>query len=59
VSVSSGTQTVWQTATATGAADPSTCGFTAGDSVLFEIDVTASNNANAYVGNLGFTFSNQ
>ncbi len=59
VSVATGALSSWQTATATGTADPSTCGFNAGDSILFEIDVTASSNANAYVGNLNFTFSNQ
>jgi hypothetical protein len=58
VSVSSGTQTSWQPGQATGNADPSTCGFAAGDSVVFKIDMTASKNAIAYVSNLGFTFSN-
>lgn len=58
VSVSSGTQTTWQPGLATGTADPSTCGFAAGDSVVFKIDMTASKNAIAYVSNLGFTFSN-
>jgi hypothetical protein len=58
VSVSSGSQTTWQKATAIGSADPSTCGFSAGDSILFRINLTAKNDANAYVSNLGFTFSN-
>jgi len=57
--VSTGTVSSWQTGRATGTADPSTCGFAPGDSIVFEIDVTASANANAYVGNLGFTFSNR
>jgi hypothetical protein len=58
VSVSSGAQTSWQKATASGSADPSTCGFSPGDSILIRINLTAKNNANAYVSNLGFTFSN-
>ncbi len=58
VSISSGTVASWQTGTAVGTADPSTCGFVPGDSIVFEIDMTASKNANAYVSNLGFTFSN-
>lgn len=59
VTVSTGSQTTWQTQKASGAADPSTCGFAAGDSVVFKITTTASSNANAYVGNLGFTYSNR
>ena len=58
VSISSGTVASWQTGAATGTADPSTCGFKPGDSIVFEIDMTASKNANAYVSNLGFAFSN-
>jgi hypothetical protein len=58
VTVSTGSVSSWQTGVATGAADPSTCGFVPGDSIVFKIDVIASNNANAYVGNLNFTFSN-
>jgi hypothetical protein len=59
VSVSTGTQSSWQTATATGTADPSTCNFTAGDSIVFKVNMSASQNANAYISNLAFTFSNQ
>jgi hypothetical protein len=59
VSVSSGTVSSWQTGLATGAADPSTCGFAPGDSIVFEIDMTANKDAKAYVSNLGFTFSNK
>lgn len=59
VPVSTGVQTAWQTGVATGAADPSTCGFAPGNSLVVKINITASNNANAYVGNLGFTFSNK
>ncbi len=57
--VSSGTVTSWQTKTASGAADPSTCGFIPGNSIVFKIDVATSKNANAYVGNLNFAFSNK
>lgn len=58
VAVSTGTQTTWQTGQATGTADPSTCGFQPGESIVFKIDMTANRNAIAYVSNLGFTFSN-
>ncbi|MDN5275386.1 MAG: exported protein of unknown function [Candidatus Saccharibacteria bacterium] len=59
VAVSSGVQTSWQTGVASGAADPSACNFSPGNSVVFKINVTASNTANAYVGNLNFIFSNR
>lgn len=59
VSVSSGAVTTWQTGIASGLADPSTCGFTAGNSIVFKINVTTSQNASAYVGNLNFTFNNR
>jgi hypothetical protein len=49
----------WQVASANGATDPATCGFSASNSIVFKIDVVASQNANAYVGNLNFTFSNR
>ena len=57
ISVSTGAQSNWQTGTASGASDPSTCSFVANDSIVFKIDVTASSNANAYVSNLNFTFT--
>jgi len=59
VNVSTGVKTTWQTVAAAGASDPSTCSFAASDSIVFKINVTASANANAYVGNLGFTYSNK
>ncbi len=59
IQVSNGVSSTWTTQTATGAADPSTCGFAGGDSIVFKIDVTAKSNANAYVGNLNFAFSNR
>lgn len=59
ITVSSGAVSTWQTGVATGATDPSTCGFSPGESVVFKIDVTASHSADAYVGNLNFTFSNK
>ena len=57
--VSTGTVTSWQTKIASGAADPSTCGFIPGNSIVFKIDVATSKNASAYVGNLNFAFSNK
>lgn len=59
ITVSTGSQSSWQIQSATGAADPSTCGFAAGNSIVFRISMTASQNANAYVGNLNFIFSNR
>lgn len=58
ISVSTGAQTTWQKATASSSADPANCSFAAGDSILFRINLTAKTNANAYVSNLNFTFSN-
>lgn len=49
----------WNRGTANGAADPSACGFSPGDSIVFRITVATRSNANSYVGNLGFTFSNR
>lgn len=59
VTVSNGSVSSWQTGIANGAADPSTCGFIPGNSIVFRINVTASQNASAYVGNLNFIFSNR
>jgi len=59
ITVSTGVAPSWKTGTAIGATDPSTCGFAPGDTIVFKIDVTASSNADAYVGNLNFTFSNK
>lgn len=59
VAVSSGVATSWQTGIASGAADPSTCGFAPNNSIVFKINITASVNASAYVGNLNFIFSNR
>ena len=57
VSVATGNVT-WQPGIASGAADPSTCGFAANDSIVFKINMTSAQNANAYVTDLGFAFSN-
>ncbi|HVS58347.1 MAG TPA: carbohydrate binding domain-containing protein [Candidatus Saccharimonadales bacterium] len=59
VAVSTGSVSSWQIGKATGAADPATCSFAAGDSIVFKIDVVASQDADAYVGNLNFTFTNK
>lgn len=55
--VSTGIQTSWQKKVATGTADPSTCSFAAGDSIVFKISLSASNDANAYASTLNFAFS--
>ena len=59
LTVSTGSQSSWQVGTASGAADPSTCGFAPSNSIVFKINMTASQNANAYAGNLNFIFSNK
>mgnify|MGYP005812272935 CR=1 FL=1 len=59
VAISSGSVSTWQIGVASGAADPSTCSFAPSDSIVFKINVTSSQNADAYVGNLNFTFSNK
>lgn len=58
VSVGGGAANTWETKVASGAADPSACGFSAGNSIVFKISMSANSNANAYIGNIGFTFSN-
>lgn len=55
---STGPQTSWQTSAAPSDSDPANCDFQAGDSILFRINLSAANDANAYVSNLGFVFSN-
>jgi len=60
VSVSTGAQTTWQKATATGSADPANCSFTANDSVVFKISLSAeytTQATNAYASTLSFAFS--
>ncbi|MDN5819229.1 MAG: hypothetical protein L0H36_00780 [bacterium] len=39
--------------------DPSECDFQAGDSIVFEISMTASDNANAYISDLDFVIHNK
>lgn len=56
--VSTGPQSTWQKGIAADGMDPAACNFTAGDSIVFRIDLNAANSANAYISNLGFTFSN-
>jgi len=58
IPVSTGTQTSWQTATTEGTVDPASCGFSAGDSILIRINLSAHSNTNAYVSDLNFAFSN-
>ncbi|HEU0266615.1 MAG TPA: hypothetical protein VFQ70_03235 [Candidatus Saccharimonadaceae bacterium] len=49
----------WQKQAATDKNDPANCGFQPGDSMLVRIDLTASQNANAFVSNLDFVYHNQ
>lgn len=59
VQVSTGTSTSWANKTASSKSDPSTCAFSPGQSIVFQIEMLANKNANAYVGNLNFTFNNR
>lgn len=56
-SVSTGAQTIWQKATASGSSDPAECDFAAGDTIVFKITLTASNSAHAYASTLNFAYS--
>jgi hypothetical protein len=58
ISVATG-NVAWQTGLATAGSDPFTCSFSAGDSIVFKVTMSSASNANAYIGNLGFTFSNK
>ncbi len=58
IPVSTGAQTAWQNALADSTDDPANCSFEAGESILFRINLTSQDDANAYVSNLNFTFSN-
>jgi len=58
ITASTGAQTTWQKATASGSADPSNCSFAAGDSLVVKIDLSSLNNANAYTSTLNFAYSN-
>lgn len=57
ITVSTGSQSAWQKAGATGEADPASCGFSVGDSMVIRIDLTTAGSASAYVSNLSFAFS--
>lgn len=54
--VSEGAQTAWQKQAASDTNDPAECGFEAGDSIVFQIDLNASDDANAYTSTLNFAF---
>lgn len=58
VTVSSGNQENWQRGLALDDDDPANCDFEAGDSILFRINLTARERANAYVSNVNFIFRN-
>lgn len=59
IDVSSGKKSSWQKVTAKDSGDPSACDFAPGDSILFRINLSAAKNANAYVSNLSFVYSNK
>jgi len=55
--VASPSANVWNTTQFNG--DETACSFAAGDYVIFKINVKSMNNANVYVENLDFTYTNQ
>lgn len=59
VAVSTGNKNAWQKASASGSADPAQCDFSAGDSIVIRINLTAAQNANTYISNLSFAYSIQ
>ncbi|HSW98756.1 MAG TPA: hypothetical protein VLF71_02880 [Candidatus Saccharimonadales bacterium] len=62
VGAGTGSANTWTTGVAgtlSGSTDPSTCGFVAGNNIIFQITVQADNNASSYPENLNFQYSNQ
>ncbi len=62
VAVSTGVQSTWQKATASGSADPANCSFSASDSLVIKISLTSEYStkaANAYASTLSFAFSHE
>ncbi len=59
VNTATGEMTSWNRGMADGSSDPAICDFEAGQSIYFRIDLVASNNHNAYVSNIDFTFNNK
>lgn len=58
--VSNGVHTTWQQAKASkDDADPASCDFEPGDSMLIRINLSAKEDASAYVSNLNFAFTNK
>lgn len=58
VPIPASSQPAWSVGWANGSADPANCGFQPGESILFRINLTASEDASAYASNLEFVFSN-
>lgn len=63
VTASSGSSQTWRQAATANSSDPSSCGFTAGDSVLFKIELalspkpSAESTAAAYVSDINFIYT--
>jgi len=62
-SISTGAQSSWQSAAAINHDggdddDPADCSFAAGDSIVFKITLSSANDANAYLSDLDFAYSN-
>jgi hypothetical protein len=48
----------WQKVAAASTADPANCSFAAGDSIVIKVTASAKNDANAYISDLNFVYSN-
>ena len=59
LAVSAGDTQGWQLALAGAASDPSGCGFSAGDTIVFKIDLSASQGSSAHVSTLRFAYGTQ
>ncbi len=57
VTAATGAHTSWNKATVAPTEDPAHCDFAAGDSLVFRINLTAKNDAHAYISTIGFTYS--
>lgn len=57
VPTSTGAQTTWQQKTIEGYTSAIGCAPQAGETILLKVNLTASNNANAYASNLNFAYS--
>ena len=56
-SIATGDLSEWHKETLTGISDPSDCEFSAGDSIIFKVNLSAAGGASAYASTLDFAYS--